>query len=60
MIATLRAEDLPALGSHALDGFHEVLPRHNLAENGVLAIEMRSGDGGDEKLGSVAVGWDIS
>lgn len=52
--------DLPALGPNALYGFHKVLSGHDLSENGVLAIEMGSGNGGNEKLGSVSVGRYIS
>lgn len=49
---------LPALRPNVFDSFHVFLSRHHFSENGVLAVEMRGGDCGDEELGAVAV-WGV-
>lgn len=41
------------MGLHELDNVHTV---NNLAENSVLAVQPRSGNGGDEELRSLCVG----
>ena len=45
----------PTRGPNALNGLDELLALNHFAEDGVLAIEMGSGDRGDEELGSIAV-----
>ena len=47
----------PTRGPDALDGLDELLAFNHFAKDGVLAIEMRGGDRGDEELGSVAARW---
>ena len=56
---TLSNQNLLARGPvsrpNALDRLDEFLSLNHLAENGVLAVEMRGRDGGDEELGAVAM-----
>ena len=56
--ATLRNRHLltrrPTRGPDALDRLDEFLALNHFAKDGVLAVEMGSGDRGDEELGSIA------
>ena len=55
----LRNDDLltwrPVGSTDTLDRLDEFLPLDHFAKDGVLTVEMRGGDGGDEELRSIAV-----
>ncbi len=48
-------ESVPAVRASTLDRLNELLPFDDLAENGVLAVEMGRWDCGDEELRAVGV-----
>lgn len=52
----MKRQGLPALRPTALNRLDKLLPLNDLPENGVLAVEMRRGHGGDEELRAVGVG----
>lgn len=52
---TRRRGNVPVVRAACFDSFHVFLARDHLAEDGVLAVEVRRGHGGDEELRAVAV-----
>ena len=48
-----------SLGANLLDGLNDVHTISDLSKDGVLSVEPRARDGGDEELGAVGVGSSV-